>query len=195
MKKQWMKSIGLAFLLAGMAVPTFAQHPEGQQQERRQERREIPSPENNARNITREFKKIFQLTDEGYDKVYELYLKQEKSLMPEQGNGNRGGMPSRGGMGRPGGGGPGGAPGGGPGMGGPGGGTPPQGGFQPGGNREMPEDLKAQMEEMRKEQEKKQAKAYKTLKKKMKKILKGDQYTQWEQWEANRKNREPEQHR
>lgn len=187
MRRQWIKYAALTLFIMGAAAPVLAQQPQEQQK-----RREIPSPENNARSITREFKKTFQLTDEQYDKVYELYLKQERSLMPEKSNDNRGGMPPRGGMGRPGGGGPGG---GGPGMGGPGGGMPPQGGFQPDNNKDMPEDLKVQMEKRRKEHEAKQAKAAKTLKKKMKKILKGEQFTQWEQWETNRKNQRPEQPR
>lgn len=191
MRRQWIKYAAFTLLIMGAAAPVRAQQPQ-----ERQERREIPSPENNARSITREFKKTFRLTDEQYDKVYELYLKQERSLMPEQSNGNREGMPARGGMGRPGGGGPGGGgPGGGPGMGGPGGGMPPQGGFQPGDNKDMPEDLKAQMEKRRKEHEAKQAKAAKTLKKKMKKILKGELFTQWEEWETNRKDKKPEQPR
>lgn len=178
MEKQRIKCIAFTLLLMGASIPNFAQHPGGEQQEMRR-RTEIPSPENNARNIMREFKKVFTLTDKQYDKVYDLYLKQEKSLIPSPGNGNRGGMPPRGGMGRPGGA---------PGM----GGTPPQGGFRPDDNREMPTDLKAQMESMRKEQEKKQAQAAQKLKKKMKKIMKGELFEQWEQWETNRNTQKAE---
>ena len=199
MKKQW--TIWLAFtLMMGMAVPVLAQtEPNAPMEGRR--KREIPSPESNARRIVSEFKKSFQLTEKEYDKVYELYLKQQKSLMPEQGAGFRGGMPSRGGFGGPGGGfgGPGGGFGGpGGGFGGPGGGfggpgegmgMPPQGDFQPRGDRQMPEQMKAMMEERRKEQEKKQEKAFNTLKKKMKKILKGEEYARWEQWEIDRKSK------
>lgn len=181
-----MKYIALFLLLTGMATPSFAQHPEDQRREQR--RREAPSPENNAKRTIREFKKEFQLTEKEYDKVYELYLKYERSLIADFNNGNFGGMPPRGGMGMPGGG-PGGF--GGFGMGG-GMGMPPQGGFPPSGDFQMPGDMKSMMEDMRKEQEKKQEKAHKNLKKKMKKILKGDQYTQWEAWETQRKKRKPE---
>ena len=189
MKKHWMKNVAL-FLLLGMALPSFAQQPEGQE---RRERREIPSPENNARRITKEFKQAFKLTDEGYEKVYELYLKQEKDILPSQ-NGNGNMPPRRGGMGGPGGGGPGGGFGGpGGGMGGPqmGGGMPPQGGRpdMQGGN--MPEDMKAKMEEMRKEQQTKREKAAKKLSKKMKKILDKDQFAQWQEWE-NKRNTQPQ---
>lgn len=167
MKSQWMKCIVLSFFLTGAtSTSAFAQFPERPSAEER--KREIPSPENNARRTVREFKKKFQLSDKEYDKVYDLYLKYEKSLLPENAN-FRGGMPPRGGMG-----------------------MPPGGGFQPDGNFPAPKDMKAMMEEVRKEQEKKQEKATKTLKKKMKKILKGNSYIQWEDWEAKRKSRRPE---
>ena len=188
MRKQWMKHLASALFIIGIAVAAFAQQPEGTQQKRpeRREKREIPSPENNARRTMREFKKTFQLTDKEYEKVYELYLKYEKSLLPEQMEGNRGGMPPRGGFGGPGFGAPGfgGSGFGGPGMGG-GMGMPPQGDFQPGGD--MPQGMEFMMERMRKEQEVKREKAAKTLKKKKKKVLKGERYEQWLQWEAGRK--------
>ena len=155
MKNQWMKYIAFSLVITGASTSTFAQFPERPSAEER--KREIPSPENNARRTIREFKKDFQLSDKEYDKVYDLYLKYEKNLLPENTSGFRGGMPPRGG--------PGGF--GGPGM---GGGMPPGGGFQPNGNFPAPKDMKAMMEEMRKEQEKKREKATKTLKKKMKKI-------------------------
>lgn len=185
MKKQWMKWLTL-FILIGMTAPALAQQPEGQPEERR--KREIPSPEKNARRITREFKQVFQLTDDAYEKVYELYLTQEKTLMPEQFT--QGGMPQRGNMGRPGGG-PGGQRGGGPGMGGrPNmGGMPPQGGFRPEMEGVSPEEIKAQIEKRQQEQAKKQEKAAKKLAKKMKKILKGEQYVQWQEWEADRQKK------
>ena len=189
MNKKWIKYIAFSFLLAGIATPTLAQHPEGPMPMKK--KRDIPSPENNAKRILREFKKDFRLTDKEYDKVYDLYLAYEKSLIPEQANGFGGGMPPRGGMGGPGGGfgGPGG------GFGGPGGfgmGMPPQGAFPPRGDFQAPGDLKSMMEEMRKQQEKKQEKAAKKLKKKMKKILKGEAYVRWEHWEAERKHRKPD---
>ena len=186
MKRQWTISLAL-FLLLGMATPMLAQTESNVPMEGRR-KREVPSPETNARRIMGEFKKTFQLTEKEYDKVYDLYLKQEKSLMPEMGAGFRGGMPPRGGsFGGPGGsfGGPGG------GFGGPGEGMgmPPQGDFQPRGDRQMPEEMKAMMEERRKEQVKKQEKAFETLKKKMAKILKGEEYARWEQWEIDRKSK------
>ena len=187
-----MKHIVYTLFILGTAIPTFAQQPEGLQQERRKRRemRELPSPENNARRIMREFKETFQLTEKEYEKVYELYLKHEKSLIPEQMEGNRGGMPPRGGFGGFGGPGMGGPGFSGPGMGG-GMGMPPQGDFQPGGD--MPQDIKAMMEEKRKEQEKKQEKATKALTKKMKKILKEEKFEQWEKWENERKTKKPRQ--
>ena len=189
MKNKWMKYIALSLVLTGASTSVFAQFPERPSMEER--KREVPSPENNAKRTVREFKKEFQLSDKEYDKVYDLYLKYEKNLLPENAGEFRGGMPPRGGMGMPPGGGPGGF--GGPDMGGGMGmGMPPGGGFQPDGNFPAPKDMKAMMEEMRKEQEKRQEKAAKTLKKKMKKILKGDQYVQWEEWEAKRKTRRPE---
>ena len=196
MKRRWTISLALTLLL-GMAAPMMAQTEPNVPMEGRR-KREIPSPESNARRIMGEFKKTFQLTDKEYDKVYDLYLKQEKSLMPEMGAGFRGGMPSRGGFGGPGGGfgGPGGGfggPGGGfgGGFGGPGEGMgmPPQGDFQPRGDRQMPEEMKAMMEERRKEQAKKQEKAFNALRKKMTKILKGEEYARWEQWETDRKSK------
>ena len=183
MKRQWMKQLAISLIVMGVAVSISAQRPEGLMKDAPQ--REIPSPEANARRITREFKKTFQLTDKEYEKVYDLYLKQERSLMPSQGNqappwskgGPRGGFGGpMGGFGSP--------------MGGPemSGGMPPQGGFQ-GGEHPMPGDMKAFIEDMRKEQEKKQQKASKTLKKKMKKILSKEQFEQWEQWETERIDR------
>ena len=179
MKRQWTISLAL-FLLLGMAIPMLAQTESNVPMEGRR-KREVPSPETNARRIMGEFKKTFQLTEKEYDKVYDLYLKQEKNLMPEMGAGFRGGMPPRGGsFGGPGGG-----------FGGPGEGMgmPPQGDFQPRGDRQMPEEMKAMMEERRKEQAKKQEKAFETLKKKMAKILKGEEYARWEQWEIDRKSK------
>lgn len=70
------------FLLLGITIPAFAQQPGDRPQERR--RREMPSPETKASNIIQEFKKAFQLTDKEYDKVYKLYLKHEKAIMPGQ---------------------------------------------------------------------------------------------------------------
>lgn len=160
-------------LLAGMALPSFAQQPERQA---RKERREKPSPENNARRIMKDFKQLFRLTDKEYDKVYDLYLNQEKAMMPPQfGNGNM--PPRREGMGFP-----------------PmGGGMPPMGGGMPsfGGGPEMgggnmPADFKSMMEEMRKQQQAKREKAAKKLSKKMKKILDENQYVQWQEWENMR---------
>lgn len=182
MNKHCLKLFASLFIL-GMALPSFAQQPERME---RKERREILSPENSARRIMKEFKSVFKLTDEDYEKVYELYLKQEKAMMPSQSkNGN---MPSRrGGMGGPGGG-PDGGFGGGmnrPPM---GGGMSPQGGFDM-GRGDMPEDMKAKMEDMRKEQESKRKKATKKLSKKMKKILDENQYNQWQDWENKRTNR------
>ena len=186
MRNKWIKYIALFLVLTGSGTSVFAQFPERAPMEER--KREIPSPTKNAQRIVREFKREFQLSDKEYDKVYDLYLKYEKSLIPENANEFRGGMPPRGGMGMPPGGGPGGF--GGPGMGG-GMGMPPGGGFQPDGSFPGAIDMKTMMEEMRKEQEKKQEKASKTLKKKMKKILKGDQYVRWEEWEAKRKSHRP----
>ena len=178
MKRQWMKQLAISLLVMGIAVSISAQRPERPMKDAPQ--REIPSPEANARRITREFKKTFRLTDKEYDKVYELYLKQERSLMPSQGN-----QAPPWGKGGPGGG-FGGSMGG---FGGPmGGGMPPQGGFQ-GGAPPMPEDMNSFMKDMRKEQEKKQQKASKTLKKKMKKLLSKEQFEHWEQWETERIDR------
>ena len=186
MKRQWTISLAL-FLLLGMATSMLAQTESNVPMEGRR-KREVPSPETNARRIMGEFKKTFQLTEKEYDKVYDLYLKQEKSLMPEMGAGFRGGMPPRGGSFGDLGGGFGG-PGGGFGGPGEGMGMPPQGDFQPRGDRQMPEEMKAMMEERRKEQVKKQEKAFETLKKKMAKILKGEEYARWEQWEIDRKSK------
>lgn len=177
MKKNWIKW-GLLCLMMAIALSSYAQEP---QERPEREKREIPSPENNARRITKEFKQIFQLTDTEYDKVYELYLKMEKDMLPS--DSERGNRPQGRGMGRPSGG---------PSMSG-GMGRPPQGNeFQPREDRKMPEGMKEKMEEMKKEMGKRQAKSAKTIKKKMKKILKGDQYLQWEQWEAKRQTRNPE---
>lgn len=189
MNRHWLKSFAL-LLIAGMALPSFAQQPE------RMGRPEIPSPASNARRIVKEFKEVFLLTDKEYDKVYNQYLKYEKNTMPSQAT--EGNMPPQ----RPGMGAPGGRPGGGPGgFGGPGGGmNPPQmGGGMPSrgganmGRGEMPEEMKAAMEEMQKEQEAKRKKAAKKLSKKMKKILDKEQYAQWQEWENERtsKSRQP----
>ena len=186
MGKLKMKHLVL-FLLLGITLPAFAQQPGNMPQERK--RREMPSPETKASNITKEFKKVFKLSDKEYDKVYKLYLKHEKSIMPEQTGSS--GMPPRGSMGRPGGmGGPGGGrPGGfgGPGM---GGGFPPQGGFGAGPGGNVPEDMKAMMEEMKKDMEQKRKKASENLKKKMKKILGTEDFARWQQWEGQRKSKE-----
>ena len=183
MKNKWIKYVTLFLVLTGTGTSVFAQFPERPPMEER--KREVPSPTNNAKRIVREFKKEFQLSDKEYDKVYDLYLKFEKSLIPGNANEFRRGMPPQGGMGMFPGGGPGG-------FGGPGMGMPPREGFHPNGNFPGAEDMEAMMEEMRKEQEKKQEKASKTLKKKMKKILKGDQYLRWEECEAKRKRQRPE---
>ena len=180
MKKAWMKYIAL-FLLLGTTIPATAQHPQRSQEEKKM--REIPSPQKNARNIIREFKKEFCLTEKEYDKVYDLYLKHENDMTPEEAG--AGGMPPRGRMGRP----PGGF--GGPGMDGGmprlGDGMPPQGGFPPAMGEGMPEDAKVMMERIRAEQEQRIIKAGKKLEKKMKKILKGQEFSRWKQWETNRK--------
>lgn len=170
-----------AFLLIlGMVLPSFAQQPERMGGK---ERCEIPSPENNARRIMKEFKGVFKLTDQDYDKVYELYLKQEKAMMPSQ-NMNGDMLPRRGGMGGPGGG-SGGSFGGGMNRFQMGGGIPPQGGFDMSRDG-MPEDMQARMEEMQKEQDYKRKQAAKKLNKKMKKILNKEQYNQWQDWESQR---------
>ena len=93
MKKAWMKYIAL-FLLLGTTIPATAQHPQRSQKEKKM--REIPSPQKNARNIMREFKKEFRLTEKEYDKVYDLYLKHENDMTPEEPG--AGGMPPRGGF-------------------------------------------------------------------------------------------------
>lgn len=93
MKKAWMKYIAL-FLLLGTTIPATAQHPQRSQEEKKM--REIPSPQKNARNIMREFKKEFRLTEKEYDKVYDLYLKHENDMTPEEPG--AGGMPPRGGF-------------------------------------------------------------------------------------------------
>ncbi len=177
MENKWIKN-ALFLLMMGAAMPTPAQE-HNRPNEKRPD--EIPSPESNARRISKEVKKAFQLTDEQYTKVYELYLKEQKAMLPDAAR--SGNMPQRGGMGRPPqGGGPDGQ--GGPGM---GGGMPPQGGdFAPGFGGNSPKDMKKVMEE----QEKKQAKARKKLEKKMKKLLNNDQYIRWKTWETERQRKD-----
>lgn len=178
MKRQWMKHFALYLFIIGISTTTFAQQPESQPTKR--EKHEIPSPEKNARRITREFKQLFQLTDKEYEKVYELYYAYEKSLMSEQiGRGHR---PPRDGMEGPGRRRPG--MGGRPNM---GGGMPPQGNRPPEMESASPESMKKQMEQRMKEYEQKKEKAAKKLAKKIKKILKDERYTQWQQWETARK--------
>lgn len=176
MDMKWMKHAAL-LLLVGMAAPALAQEDNGRQEQKEQAQRpprEIPSPENNARRISKEMKKALNLTEEQYTEMYELYLKEQKASMPDAAT--RGNMPPQGGMGRP-------PQGGGPGMGGPGGfgpemggGMPPQGGgFRPDGNAPSQEDMEKQIKKM----EKKREKAYKKMEKKMKKLLDENQFTQW----------------
>ena len=182
MNTQWIKQVAF-FLLLGTTSPILAQEVDRRAEERSV--REIPSPENNASSILKDFTQVFKLTGDKYEKVHQLYLKHEKSIMPDFGNGN---MPEGGMRGpRPGGGGPGG-----PGGGGmcPGGGMPPQGGFQPGMGGDDSSDRKKMMEERLKEETKKREKAAKTLSKKMKKLLDSNQYEQWLQWEETRKSKQ-----
>ena len=73
MNNKWMKYIALSLVLTGASTSVFAQFPERPSMEER--KREIPSPENNAKRTIRDFKKEFQLSDKEYDKVYDLYLK------------------------------------------------------------------------------------------------------------------------
>lgn len=153
-----MKYIAL-FLLLGTTIPATAQHPQRSQEEKKM--REIPSPKKNARNIMREFKKEFRLTEKEFDKVYDLYLKHENDITPEEPG--AGGMPPRGRMGRP------------------------PGGFPPAIGEGTHEDAKAMLERIRAEQEQRIIKAGKKLEKKMKKILKGQEFSRWKQWETNRK--------
>ena len=175
-----------------MGVPTMGNAQVAEAQE--QVSREIPSPENNAKRISREVKKHFGLDESQYNKVYKLYLKQEKDMASSSNGAGPGGMPGGrmgggpGGMGGPGGGmgGPGGGMGGpGGGMGGPGGGMMPggMGGDMPSGSASQkavsPEKM---MEQMRKQQEQR----FQKLAKKMKKILTADQYAGWEEWEKKR---------
>lgn len=176
MNMKWMKSAALLLLL-GMAAPALAQEDNGRQENkehRQRPPREIPSPESNARRISKEMKKALNLTEKQYTEMYELYLKEQKASMPAAPA--YGNMPPQGEMGRP-------PQGGGPGMGGPGGfgpgmgeGMPPHdGSFRPDGHAPSPKDMEKQM----KEQEKKREKAYKKMEKKMKKLLDSDQFTQW----------------
>lgn len=176
MKRQWIKQAAFLILL-GASVPALAQQEGGQADQRREERapREVPSPENRARHISREIQQTLSLTDEVREEIYDLYLTEQRAGLPEGVSGQ--GMPPRGGMGMPpqgGMGGPGMPPQGGMGM-------PPQGG--PGGpemNGESDSDRQEQMEKMQKKREK----AYKKLDKKMKKLLTDGQYSQWKSLDA-----------
>jgi len=139
----------------------------------------IPSPERNARMETNKMNKQVGLTDEQYQKVYELNLKEQKKLFANA-NPGKGGFPQGNGMmggGRP-------PMGGGPGMGGDprmGGGPGMGGGMQMMGGRpdmdnfanrpKAPVDMQKLM--ARKE-------------KKLKKILNAEQYTKWQKAQDER---------
>lgn len=178
MKKKWIKNAAFV-LFIGIAAPVVAQE-QNQQQEKSPH--EIPSPERNARRISKEMKKSLQLTDAQYAKVYELYLKEQKESMsaisrhgnmPPQGGGM--GHPRRGGSH------------GGPGM---GGGMPPEGNnFRP----DFGGQARQNMEKTRKEEEKKREKSYKKLDKRMKKLLNTNQYVQWKTLEISRRSKGPRQ--
>lgn len=175
MKKQWIKNAVFVLFIA-MAVPVFAQEQNSQQEK---SPHEIPSPERNARRISKEMKKSLQLTDEQYAKVYELYLKEQKeSLSAISRHGNM--PPPRGGMGHPHRGGSHSAPGMGEAM-------PPEGNnFRP----NFDGQTRQNMEKTRKEEEKKREKSYKKLDKKMKKLLNANQYVQWKALEINRRSKD-----
>lgn len=174
MKKQWIKNATFILFIA-MVSPVFAQEPNLQQEK---SPHEIPSPERNARRISKEMRKSLQLTDEQYAKVYELYLKEQKesmSAISRHGNmppqGGRMGHHQRGGNH------------GDPGM---GGGMPPEGNnFRP----DFGGQARQNMEKTRKEEEKKREKSYKKLDKKMKKLLSTNQYIQWKTLEINRRSK------
>lgn len=174
MKIQWIKNATF-FILLGMSVTVSAQEYDKEQEKR--PKHEIPSPESNARRLSKEVKKNLQLTDEQYTKVYGFYLDEQKAALP--GKNAHSHMPSQGGMGRP----PHGGGHGGPGM---DGGMPPMdSNFRPDFGGKDSKD----MEKLMQEQEKKREKAYKKLDKKMKKLLTNEQYTKWKTWEIDRKSK------
>lgn len=174
MKKQWIKNAAFVLFIA-MATPVFAQEPNLQQEK---SPHEIPSPERNARRISKEMRKSLLLTDEQYTKVYKLYLKEQKESMSAISR--HGNMPPQGGgMGHP-------QRGGSYGGSGMGGGMPPEGNnFRPDFGRQTRQN----MEKTRKEEEKKREKSYKKLDKKMKKLLNTNQYIQWKTLEINRRSK------
>ena len=172
MKQTWISKIAFILLL-GIALPTTAQE---QHEQRERKPREVPSPERNALNISKEMKKTLKLTDEQSTKVYELYLKQEKQMMKSaNSSGNRIPHPG-GGMGRP-------PMGVGPEM---VGGMPSHGGMAGTPGKISPENMEKQAKEM----EKKREKAQKKMDKKMKKILSDEQYMGWKEMEAKRQEAE-----
>ena len=75
MKRQWMKQLAISLLVMGIAISISAQRPERPMKDSPQ--REIPSPEANARRITREFKKAFQLTDKEYETYMNVFRQRE----------------------------------------------------------------------------------------------------------------------
>lgn len=160
------------FMLTGMSL--YAQGPSK------------ADPAESARETSLQVKELCGLDDAQYEKVYKLYLKEEKALQSSQssgggfGGGFGGGMPGGGGFGggMPGGGGGdfgGGMPGGGGGFSGGGGDRPSMGA---GANMD-PEEMKAQ-------QRKKLESRHKGLAKKMAKIIPSSQYSRWEEWELQR---------
>ncbi|MBQ8224895.1 MAG: DUF4890 domain-containing protein [Bacteroides sp.] len=140
--------------------------------------REIPSPEKNARRETERMKKELGLTEKQYNKVYKLLLKLERKrfLALTGGNSNMsfpamGEAPGEGGGGRPPMGGGGGM---GPGM---GGGRPPMGGGGPGRRPMMNQNSAESLQ-----------KAEASTDKKIKKILSEEQFAKWQEM---RKPQEP----
>ncbi len=170
-----LKTVCLAAGLCLAASQGWAQEPwppapagqgEGQPQQ------EIPSPEKIARKMTDDMNKELQLTEEQYNKLYDLYLKDQKEQLSNRQSGMRNTPPPPGG--------------GGGGMGRPpmGGGRPPMGGGHPpmmdGRRPEGPPPTDAESAE-------KQQKELKKREKKMRKILTEEQFEKWQTIEASRR--------
>jgi len=137
---------------------------------------EIQSPENNARRISRELKKMFGLSDSQYNKVYKLYLKQEKALMSSNSVAHNNMGPQGFAMGGPNGS-----------MGGFGNSMGPRSmsGNKPDGAFDRSQQTR-DMEKMAKQMRNQREKRHKKLAKKMKKILSSEQFLRWEEWELKR---------
>lgn len=162
-----MKSVWKQIILGtAVALLTLQVQAQTSGEPEKPEKREIPSPDKEAKRETDRLKNALNLTDKQYKKVYKLVLKEQRERFekrmehrPPMGEGPEGGMrpPHEGGM-------------------------PPAGDRRPEGapmgvnRRPMPEGFSEKSpEELKKEMEKK----LKKKNKKMKKILSEQQYDKW----------------